>query len=259
PRPIDKAFEAARDLYITPEAAAGLSAIDDSLDESRSSLVFVNARPLAELLGSRLAMVRQDVAVHHGSLPREERTRVEAGFKAGEIRGLVCTSTLELGIDIGTVDQVVQYNSPRQVTSLIQRVGRSGHKLDRTSRGLVLAVSSDDAIESLAAIQAAQEGDLEPLHIHRLALDVLAHQILGEEFMMIQAREGLHFIVRGRPWKIERIGKDGMVYVTPVADPNALIPGWDGEMLPVPFGLAQRVGRIRKEIDGRVEKGGVPK
>src|SRR5438132_2034482 len=179
PRPIDKDFETARDLYITPEAAAGISAIDDSLDESRSVLVFVNARPLAELLGSRLSMVRQDVAVHHGSLPREERTRVEAGFKAGEIRGLVCTSTLELGIDIGTVDQVVQYNSPRQVTSLIQRVGRSGHKLDRTSRGLVLAVSSDDAIESLAAIQAAQEGDLEPLHIHRLALDVLAHQIVG--------------------------------------------------------------------------------
>src|SRR5437762_89971 len=294
-------------------------------------------------------MVRHDVAVDHGSIPREERERVEAAFKSGEMKGLVSTSTLELGIDIGTVDKVVQYNSPRQVTSLIQRVGRSGHKLDRTSRGLILAVSSDDAIESLAAVQAAQEGDLEPLHIHRLALDVLAHQIvgcaldqggtapwseilttiraaepyreledatadrvaefldhlgilrqqgdkvrvtpkgrryyfenlstirderryqvmdlttqkqvgiLGEEFMMIQAREGLHFIVRGRPWKIERIGKDGMVYVTPVADPNALIPGWDGEMLPVPFGLAQRVGRIRKEIDGRVEKGGVPK
>jgi ATP-dependent Lhr-like helicase len=349
PRPIDKDFETARDLYMTPEAAAGLSAIDDALDESRSTLVFVNARPLAELLGSRLSMVRQDVAVHHGSLPREERTRVEAGFKAGEIRGLVTTSTLELGIDIGTVDRVVQYNSPRQVTSLIQRVGRSGHKLDRTSRGLVLAVSSDDAIESLAAVQAAQGGDLEPLRIHRLALDVLAHQIvgcaldeggtapwaeilkiirsaepyrelkdhqaegvaefldhlgvlrqqgdkvrvtpkgrryyfenlstirderrypvtdlttqkqvgiLGEEFMIIQAREGLHFIVRGRPWKIERIGKDGVVYVTPVADPNALIPGWDGEMLPVPFGLAQRVGRIRKDIDARLEKAGVPK
>src|SRR5438876_1090792 len=179
PRPIDKDFETARDFYITPEAAAGLSAIDDSLDESRSTLVFVNARPLAELLGSRLSMVRQDVAVHHGSLPREERERVEAGFKGGEIKGLVSTSTLELGIDIGTVDRVVQYNSPRQVTSLIQRVGRSGHTLDRTSKGLVLAVSSDDAIESLAAVQAAQEQDLEPLHIHRLALDVLAHQIVG--------------------------------------------------------------------------------
>src|SRR5947208_15636994 len=124
-------------------------------------------------------MVRQDVAVHHGSLPREERERVEAGFKGGDIKGLVSTSTLELGIDIGTVDKVGQYNSPRQVTSLIQRVGRSGHTLDRTSKGLVLAVSSDDAIESLAAVQAAQEKDLEPLHIHRLALDVLAHQIVG--------------------------------------------------------------------------------
>src|SRR2546430_12990279 len=179
PRPIDKDFEAARNLYITPEAAAGLSAIDDSLDESRSSLVFVNARPLAELLGSRLAMVRQDVAVHHGSLPREERERVESGFKSAEIKGLVTTSTLELGIDIGTVDKVLQYNSPRQVTSLIQRVGRSGHTLGRPSRGLILAVSSDDALQSLAAVQAAQEGDLEPLHIHRLALDVLAHQIVG--------------------------------------------------------------------------------
>src|SRR5207249_883863 len=250
------------------------------------------------LLGSRLSMVRQDVAVHHGSLPREERERVEAGFKGGDIKGLVSTSTLELGIDIGTVDKVVQYNSPRQVTSLIQRVGRSGHKLERTSRGLILAVSSDDAIESLAAVQAAQENDLEPLHIHRLALDVLAHQIvgsaldqggtapwsenlstirnerrypvldlttqrqvgiLGEEFMMIKAREGLHFIVRGRPWKIEKIGKDGMVYVTPVSDPNAMIPVWDGEMLPVPFGLAQRVGRIRKEIDARLDRESVPK
>src|SRR5712692_10053708 len=179
PRPIDKDFETARDFYITPEAAAGLSAIDDTLDESRSTLVFVNARPLAELLGSRLSMLRQDVAVHHGSLPREERERVEAGFKGGEIKGLVSTSTLELGIDIGSVDKVVQYNSPRQVTSLIQRVGRSGHKLDRTSRGLVLAVSSDDAIESLAAVQAARDQDLEPLHVHRLALDVLAHQIVG--------------------------------------------------------------------------------
>src|SRR5256712_2901020 len=81
PRPIDKDFESARDLYITPEAAAGLSAIDNSLDESRATLVFVNARPLAELLGSRLSMVRQDVAVHHGSLPRAEREPVEAAFQ----------------------------------------------------------------------------------------------------------------------------------------------------------------------------------
>src|SRR2546422_7840851 len=125
PRPIDKDFETARDFYITPEAAAGLSAIDDSLDESRSILVFVNARPLAELLGSRLAMVRQDVAVHHGSLPREERERVEAGFKGGDIKSLVSTSTLELGIDIGSVGKGAHNNHPRQITALIPPVRRS--------------------------------------------------------------------------------------------------------------------------------------
>ncbi len=349
PRPIDKDFETARDLYISPEAAAGLSAIDDTLDESRSTLVFVNARPLAELLSSRLGMVRADVAVHHGSLPREERERAESGFKAGDLKGLVCTSTLELGIDVGTVDQVVQYMSPRQVTSLIQRVGRSGHRLDRTSKGLVLAVSADDALESIASAEAAREWDLEPLRIHRLALDVLGHQIvgcaldrggtapwaeilatvrraqpygdleadmaervaafleslelvrredgsirvtpkgrryyfenlstirderryrvvdlasqrpvgiLGEEFMMLKAREGVNFIVRGRPWRIAKIGEDGVVYVTPVVDPNAQIPGWDGEMLPVPFELAQRVGRQRREIDRSLAREGLPK
>lgn len=349
PRPIDKDFETARDLYITPEAAASLSEIDDTLDESRSTLVFVNARPLAELLGSRLAMVRLDVGVHHGSLPREERERVEAGFKGGTIKGLVCTSTLELGIDIGTVDRVVQYMSPRQVTSFIQRVGRSGHTLERTSKGTILAVSADDAIESVAVVEAAEAKDLEPLHVHRNALDVLAHQIvgsaldqagaanfrqvlktiraagpyhgldeeeagkvvefldhlgvvrrqgedvrvtakgrryyyenlstirderrypvvdltdqrqigiLGEEFMVLHAKEGLHFIVRGRPWKIAKIGQDGVVYVTPVADPNAAIPGWDGEMLPVPYHLAQRVGALRKDMDRRLAKVGLEK
>src|SRR3990172_77798 len=104
------------------------------------------------------------------------------GTQTYALTGIVthnCTSTMELGIDIGTVDKVVQYNSPRQVTSLIQRVGRSGHTLDRTSKGTIIAVSSDDAIESLAAVQAARESDLEPLHIHRQALDVLAHQIVG--------------------------------------------------------------------------------
>ena len=347
PRPIDKDFETARDLYITPEAAASLSEIDDTLDESRSTLVFVNARPLAELLGSRLAMVRTDVGVHHGSLPREERERVESGFREGTIKGLVCTSTLELGIDLGSIDRVIQYMSPRQVTSFIQSVGRSGHTLERTSQGTILAVSADDAMESVAVVQAAEAKDLEPLHVHVNALDVLAHQmvgtaldrggtakfrelielvrtagpyhgleddragrvaefldhlgilrrqgedvrvtakgrnyyyenlstirderrypvvdltdqrqvgVLGEEFMVLHAKEGLHFIVRGRPWKIAKIGQDGVVYVTPVADPNAAIPGWDGEMLPVPYHLAQRVGALRKEVEARLAKRGL--
>src|SRR2546426_735335 len=266
PRPIDKDFETAQDFYITPEAAAGLSAIDDTLDESRSTLVFVNARPLAELLGSRLSMLRQDVAVHHGSLPREERERVEAGFKGGDIKGLVSTSTLELGIDIGTVDQVVQYNSPRQVTSLIQRVGRSGHKLDRTSRGLVLAVSSDDAIESLAAVQAARDQDLEPLHVHRLALDVLAHQIVGaalDQGGTAPWSEVLSTIRSSEPFReLEDLQADR------VAEFMAHLGNLrqEGDKIRVtPKGrryyfdnlstiLDERVGRIRKEIDARLDR-----
>src|SRR5437899_12307841 len=173
PPPSDTDFETARDFYITPEAAAGLSAIEDTLDESRSTLVFGNARPLAELLGSRLSMVRQDVAVHHGSLPREERERVEAGLKGGDIKGLVSTSTLELGIDIGSVDKVVQYNSPRQVTSLIQRVGRSGHNLERLSKGVLLTVGADDILESAAAVSEAVGGRMEETQPYEKSLDVL--------------------------------------------------------------------------------------
>src|SRR5438552_3831877 len=229
PRPIDKDFEAARDLYITPEAAAGLAAIDDSRDESRSSLVVVDARRLAALLGSRLARVRQDVAVHHGSPPGSEILKT--------IRSAEPYRTLE----DAQADRVAEFLDHLGV------LRQQGDKVRVTPKGRRYY------FENLSTIRDERRYQVMDLTTQKQV------GILGEEFMMIQAREGLHFIVRGRPWKIVRIGKDGMVYVTPVADPNALIPGWDGEMLPVPFGLAQRVGRIRKEIDGRVEKSGVPK
>src|SRR5437660_8673186 len=119
------------------------------------------------------------IMVHHGSLPREERVRAEEAFKTGEIKGLVCTSTLELGIDIGSVDLVVQYMSPRQVSSLVQRVGRSGHTLARTSHGVLVSVSTEDLLESVGVIELAKEGRLEHTNIHVGSLDVLAHQIAG--------------------------------------------------------------------------------
>src|SRR5207247_92992 len=205
----------------TPEAAAGLSAIDDSLDESRSTLVFVNARPLAELLGSRLAMVRQDVAVHHGSLPREERERVEAGFKGGEIKGLVSTSTLELGIDrwseiLSTIRTAKPYREledvpAERVAEFLAHLGvvrQEGDRIRVTPKGRRYY------FENLSTIRDERRYPVMDLTSQRQV------GILGEEFMMIKAREGLHFIVRGRPWKIEKIGKDGRVDVTPVADPD---------------------------------------
>jgi ATP-dependent Lhr-like helicase len=159
--------------------AARLSRINSLIESHTSSLIFVNSRTLAEMLGEKLSRLRKDVGVHHGSLPRDERERVEQAFRAGSLKALVCTSTLELGIDIGSVDLVLQYMSPRQVTSLIQRVGRSGHDLRRTYEGVIIAVSADDILESAASIEEARAGRLEETRPYENSLDVLAHQVAG--------------------------------------------------------------------------------
>ncbi len=232
---------------------------------------------------------------------------------------------------------MVQYMSPRQVTSLIQRVGRSGHDLKRRSEGVVVTVSADDILESAASIEEARGGRLEETRPYKNSLDVLAHQvagylmdygsmdasailaavrnahpyadlseeafqrvtdylgqlrklraeggklvktggtrdyyfsnlstipdetrylvvdvannqtvgILGMEFMLFQAKVGLHFILKGRIWQIEKITEDRKVYVTSVEDPLAAVPGWDGEMLPIPYGLAKKTGSLRRRV-----------
>ena len=157
PPPGEEDRDLARRLYTTPEAAARLTLVDDLVEAHDSTLIFVNSRVNAELLGSKFNMMDRKIMVHHGSLPREERVRAEEAFKTGEIKGLVCTSTLELGIDIGSVDLVVQYMSPRQVSSLVQRVGRSGHTLARTSHGVLVSVSTEDLLESVGVIELAKE------------------------------------------------------------------------------------------------------
>src|SRR2546429_2915532 len=344
PPPGEEDRDLARRLYTTPEAAARLTLVDDLVEAHDSTLIFVNSRVNAELLGSKFNMMDRKIMVHHGSLPREERVRAEEAFKTGEIKGLVCTSTLELGIDIGSVDLVIQYMSPRQVSSLVQRVGRSGHTLARTSHGVLVSVSTEDLLESVGVIELAKEGRLEHTNIHVGALDVLAHQIagvlmdsdgsleisraksiinraypyqdledgpidkiiefmrkmgylkrendtlyrtsrtrlyyfenlsmipderrylvvdltsqqnvgiLGEEFMITKARIGLNFIVMGRVWQIKQITDDGKVYVLPIIDPTAAIPGWDGQILPVPRALATKVGVYRAIVDELLEE-----
>ncbi|UCG45795.1 MAG: DEAD/DEAH box helicase, partial [Candidatus Bathyarchaeota archaeon] len=126
PLPTDLDYDAAQDLRTAPEAAARINRIIDLVKEHNSTLIFVNARTNAEMLGHKFSQLTPNIAVHHGSLSREERSRIEDEFKDGVLKAIVCTSTLQLGIDIGHIDLVIQYLSPRQVTSLIQRVGRSG-------------------------------------------------------------------------------------------------------------------------------------
>src|SRR5438046_9275046 len=131
------------------------------------------------MLGTIFDMMWQQIMGPRGSGPTAARVRAEEAFKARQIKGLVCTSTLELGIDIGSVDLVVQYMSPRQVNSLVQRVGRSGHSLTRTSQGVLVSVSTEDLLESIGVIELAKEGRLEPTILHYGAIDHSLHEIAG--------------------------------------------------------------------------------
>ncbi|MFQ6053356.1 MAG: DEAD/DEAH box helicase, partial [Candidatus Bathyarchaeia archaeon] len=151
PTPTDEDFDLSDELGTTPQAASRLRRIRDIVRGHRSTLIFVQGRGQAESLGHKLGRVEPHIEVHHGSLSREQRHQVEDRFKAGELRGIVCTSTLQLGIDVGDVDLCIQYLSPRQVSTLIQRVGRSGHRLDRRSEGIVLTAYGEDALESMVA------------------------------------------------------------------------------------------------------------
>ena len=122
------------------------------------TLIFVNTRQVAEALGSRLLMLKEKAAVHHGSLAKEVRIKAEDDFKKGKILALIVTSSLELGIDIGDINHVIQYMSPRQVSRLIQRVGRSGHTMERIPKGTLIASDTDDILESIAIVDLLHSG-----------------------------------------------------------------------------------------------------
>lgn len=146
------------------------------LKRDGSTLVFVNTRVTAEALGHAL-FSHGDIEVHHGSLSKEVRIDAEERFKKGEIRTLICTSSMELGIDIGRVDHVIQFGSPREVARLVQRVGRAGHQLNTVSKGTILTTGFDDLLESLVIARKAKANEIEPVSLHRNAADVLANQV----------------------------------------------------------------------------------
>nr|MDO8078320.1 DEAD/DEAH box helicase [Candidatus Freyarchaeota archaeon] len=336
PTPEDVALSGKRG--ISEATVAKLRRIKELIEEHGSVLIFVNTREMAEILGSRLSLLDPSFGfdVHHGSLSREMRVKAEEEFKEERIKAVICTSSLELGIDVGAVDYVIQYLSPRQVTRLVQRVGRSGHRVNQTSCGVILSTGVDDISESMVIAKDALSENLEKVIMHSMALDVLAHQIAGvlldrgettiqelceifgrswlyrsidsktiyevatlmkrlglirlegdrlrrrmktwkyyyenlstipdvkhypvfdlttrrnigtldEEFVSTRVERGLKFIIHGQPWRIVSVEGD-RISVERVNSITGAVPSWEGELIPVPFEVAQKVGKLWGEV-----------
>ena len=149
--------------------------------QHRSTLIFVNTRRLAERVAHHLrAILGEDaVASHHGSLSRLRRLAVESKLKAGEVRALVATASLELGIDIGTVDLVCQIGSPRSIAVSLQRAGRAGHWRGAIPKSRFFATTRDELVECGALVRAIRHGELDRIEIPELPLDVLAQQVVA--------------------------------------------------------------------------------
>jgi ATP-dependent Lhr-like helicase len=181
PRPTQQDVQFASKIYTHPEVAARLRIIRDYMTKRKSVLLFTNTRSVSEVLASRFKVWDVDfpISIHHGSLAKSSRIAAETGLKQGLLKGLIATSSLELGIDVGHIDLVIQYMSPRQVSRLIQRIGRAGHTYGNLSEGLVIGMDSDDTLEALVIARRALNEQLEPLEIPDKPYDVLSHQIAG--------------------------------------------------------------------------------
>ncbi len=336
----------ASELYTYSPVAARLRTMRKLIEEHGSTLVFTNTRATAEILASRFRLwdIRFPISVHHGSLSGFSRLRSERGLKQGELKGIICTSSMELGLDIGRIDLVIQYNSPRQATRLLQRVGRSGHKIGGVAKGVIMVQDPEDALESIVIAARSHRQELEPVVVPEKPLDVLLHAlvsimvvqrrvsvdavyevfrraypfrnlkredllevlrfaqslekrlalvsedgkdfarpretervfnyyfgnlsmipevrqylvvndernqpvgILDESFVAEYGEPGVKFVIGGEIWRVLQVFRD-KVYVKPDDDPLGAIPTWIGEEIPVPYSVAQEVGKLRAQLE----------
>src|ERR1700676_2283523 len=167
--------------------------------EHRTTLVFVNTRRLTERVARHLSerLGEENVAAHHGSLSKERRLAAEQRLKRGELKVLVATASLELGIDIGDVDLVCQIGSTRSINALLQRVGRAGHSVGGISKGRIFPLSRDELVECAALLDAVRRGELDRLEVPTAPLDVLAQQITAEVSAREWAEQELFDLMRG--------------------------------------------------------------
>jgi ATP-dependent Lhr-like helicase len=334
----DKDRDLAGTLQCDAELAASMRVCREIIEKHTSTLLFVNTRDTAEGLAARYHLWDENfkVGVHHGSLSKEVRVQMEEDFKSESLKGLICTSSLELGIDIGTADYALQFNSPRQTARLIQRMGRAGHHVGAKSEGAIVAYDPDEIAEGMVVIRRSLEERIEPLLVRPNPMAVLANQLvamamsgphanakvayealrrtysfrdltweefegvlkqlsqigllfingeefkrsmrgrnyfydnismipdertflvrdissravvgtLDESFVISFAEPYATFITRGRSWRIVEM-KEEELLVEQVKDIGS-IPSWSGEDLPVPYAVAQEVGKLRRTKD----------
>ncbi len=352
PEPTRADIEMSNDLFVSPQIMSRLGRIMEMVHEKEATLIFTNTREFAEILSSRLKAINPKLSLdtHHSSLSKDVRVDAESRLKDGKLRALVCTSSLELGIDIGKIDLALQYMSPRQVTKLMQRIGRSGHGVGRISKGLIMASDPDDCFEAAVIAGLGMQGKIESSSLYGGALDVLGHQIVGlsldeykipvkrayeivrrampyrelspeifsrvcrfmqrigmvwiddkfsdepvikrrrgafeyyyrnlstipdvknyriidiasnkpvgsldAEFIAMHGTPGTSFICKGQAWRILDVKKSSVI-VESEKGIEASIPAWEGELIPVPYDVAQGVGALRREISGMIKKGGM--
>ncbi len=333
-------------LQSDPQLMSCMRRCRELIEAHRSTLLFVNTRDTAEALAARYHVWDEDfpVGVHHGSLSKEIRIEMEEAFKSERLKGLICTSSLELGIDVGSVDFTIQYNSPRQVARLIQRMGRAGHRVGERTEGAIVASNPDEIAESLVIVRKALHEELEPFAVRDCPLTVLANQLvamamvgnvvkddaydiikrsypfrklererfdkvlelaaqigllflnekdyrksargrkyfydnismipdertylvrdlatravvgtLDESFVVSFAEPYASFITRGRTWRIVEVREEELL-VEQVKEIGS-IPSWVGEDIPVPYSVAQEVGRLRRVEDYSHYQGDAP-
>ena len=204
------------------EAVASHAQMDQVLDriaelvgEHRTTLVFVNTRRLAERLAHELGerLGEDVVAAHHGSLSKDRRHRIERRLRAGDLKALVATASLELGIDVGPVELVCQIGSPRSIATFLQRVGRSNHTRHGTPRGRLYPFTRDELIECTALLSAVRDGRLDALEPPVAPLDILAQQIVAESGAEEWQTDDLFALMRrAQPYRnLERAAFDEIV------------------------------------------------
>lgn len=206
-KPIVNDPEFTKVFHLDKPALARLERIAELVEGADETLIFGNTRQVVESLGSKLLYYDRlhpfgSIAVHHSSIDRHERVAVERQFKEKRVKSLIATSSLELGIDIGSINLVIQYSSPRQAARLIQRVGRGGHTEKGESRGIVISSNALECLESAAVIDAVHSGDLETGTLEENAVDVMVNQIcaMALEYRKIGVAKAFAIFKRAAPY-----------------------------------------------------------